>query len=346
MIYTPKLKLGDKVGILSPSGGLPQIFPEVFDQGLERLRSVFSLIPVEYPTTRKLNSTPQERAKDLHDALLDRSIKGIICSIGGDDQIKLLKYLNSQIVKSNPKFFMGYSDATNLCQYLTQIGGYVTYYGPAIMSQFGMSGQMDDYTIKNLKYVFFETGELEIKPSPKYTEHYLSWRDVDSLDKVRPMLNPPEWIWHNFKTSQIIGETWGGCLEILDFQMRANKYLPSEDFLQNKIFYLETSEERPDSNYVYRVLMGMGERGWLNKFKAVLVGRARYLETGENYDRGIIEKYRADQKNSIIQAFEEYAPEIPIIFNLDFGHTDPIFTIPNGGECRIDSFNKRLYFRY
>jgi|688.fasta_scaffold02661_5 muramoyltetrapeptide carboxypeptidase LdcA involved in peptidoglycan recycling len=346
MLYSPKLKPGDKIAILSPSGGLPEIFPEVFDQGLERLKNIFGLIPVEYPTTRKLNSTPEERVANLHYALSDKEVKGIICSIGGDDQIKLLKYLDPKVVKSNPKFFMGYSDATNLCQYLTQIGGYVTYYGPATMSQFGMSGKMDNYTVQNLKQLFFETGEVEITPSPKYSENCLNWRNIDELSKVRPMLDAPEWIWHNFKTPEIIGETWGGCLEILDFQMRANKYLPSESFLQDKILYLETSEERPDSNYVYRVLMGMGERGWLSKFKAVLVGRARYLETGEEYNQEIIEKYRTDQKNSIIQAFDEYAPETPIVFNLDFGHTDPIFTIPNGGECRIDGTNKKLFLRY
>jgi muramoyltetrapeptide carboxypeptidase LdcA involved in peptidoglycan recycling len=344
--YPKKLQKGDKVAILSPSGGLPEIFPEVFELGLQRLEKVFGLVPVEYPTTRILNSSLEDRVRDLHQALKDSQIRAIICTIGGDDQIQLLKYLDPEIVKNNPKIFMGYSDATNLCQYFTQVGGFITYYGPAIMTQFGASGEMDSYTVNFLQKALFETGEVKIYPSDKYSENFLSWRKPENFDQIRPFLKPPEWEWYNFKENQIAGQTWGGSLEILDFQLRVSKFLPQDAYFEDKILYLETSEERPSSDYVYRVLISMGERGLLAKFKAVLVARPKVIETGEELDLEKIESYRLAQKEVIIKAFSQYVPKTPILFNLDFGHTDPIFVIPNGGNCRIDGKNRKLFLEY
>jgi len=112
--YPQKPQLGDKVAILSPSSGLPGLFPAVFEQGLQRLRDVFQLVPVEYPTTRKMNAPLEERARDVYAAFADAEIKAIIGSIGGDDQIKLLKYLDADVIKAHPRPFFGYSDNTNL----------------------------------------------------------------------------------------------------------------------------------------------------------------------------------------------------------------------------------------
>ena len=78
-----KLAPGDKVAILSPSSGLPGIFPWVFEQGIERLHEIFSLVPVEYPTTRQMNSSLKDKARDILDAFSDKDIKAIFTSIGG-----------------------------------------------------------------------------------------------------------------------------------------------------------------------------------------------------------------------------------------------------------------------
>ena len=93
-IYPSKANPGDKVAVLSPSRGLPEIYPAVYEQGLQRLREIFHLEPVEYPTTHKMHSSPQDRARDIHTAFADPEIKAVISSIGGDDQLKVLKYLD------------------------------------------------------------------------------------------------------------------------------------------------------------------------------------------------------------------------------------------------------------
>lgn len=151
-VYPEKLQRGDKVAILSPSMGLPERFPRVYELGLKRLREAFGLIPVEYPTTRSMWTAAEERARDVHAAFVDPEIKGIICSIGGDYEIKMLKYLDPEIISANPKPFFGYSDNTNLHIFLWDLG-LVSYYGGSIMVQFGRNGAMNEHTVESLKRV-------------------------------------------------------------------------------------------------------------------------------------------------------------------------------------------------
>jgi muramoyltetrapeptide carboxypeptidase LdcA involved in peptidoglycan recycling len=81
--YPEKPRPGDRAAVLSPSAGLPAVFPAVYEQGLRRIREVFGLVPVEYPTTRKMDAPPKERARDVHAAFADPTVKAVFCSIGG-----------------------------------------------------------------------------------------------------------------------------------------------------------------------------------------------------------------------------------------------------------------------
>ncbi len=344
--YPQKLQSGDKVAILSPSGGAAvNMFTHQFELGLQRLRDVFELEPIEYPTTRKA-STPEERAEDIHTALQDPEIKAIFCSIGGADQITVLRYLDTEIVKANPKIFMGYSDATNLCLFLNQIGGYVTYSGPAVLTQFGLSGAMDEYTVNYIRKALFEGGETALQPAAEYSDSYLDWSNPENLTKFRPLSPAKEWEWYNNQEKIVRGNAWGGCLEIIDFQLRTNIYLPSLDSLKGNILYFETSEEMPSSGYVKRLLMCMGERGMLQQFSAIMVGRAKAESLGEHKTEDEKEVFRSAQREEIINAMTEYNPEAPIIFDMDFGHTDPMFIVPHGGMIHIDGVNKTITVQY
>lgn len=343
-IYPEKLKSGDKIAALSPSAGMPQRFPEVFELGLHRMQETFGLTPIEYPTTRVFPARLEDRARDLHDALLNPEIKGIICSIGGDDQIKLLKYIDPEIVKAHPKIFMGYSDATHFQIYQWNLG-IVSYYGGAIMTQFGMNGAMFDYTVESIRKALFEGGEYEVTQAPEFTDEGLDWSNPALLKQFRKMYPNDEWRWVN--EQQIIdGRTWGGCLESLDFQLRTGKYLPSEGELKDTILFFETSEEIPDANYVYRVLMDMGERGLLKQFKAVLVGRPKAWEFDKPYSPEQKITYKQQQQAAILEALAEYNPNALVVFNLDFGHTDPQFILPNGGNIKVDGINKKVIVTY
>lgn len=113
-----KLKQGDNVAILSPSSAAPGIWPHVYQLGLKRIKEDFGLVPVEFPTTAKVNAPTDERARDLIAAFEDESIKGIVTSIGGDDQVIYVRNLPSEPFASNPKPLFGFSDNSHLANFL------------------------------------------------------------------------------------------------------------------------------------------------------------------------------------------------------------------------------------
>ena len=342
--YPQKPQPGDKVAILSPSSGLPGLFPAVFEQGLQRLQDIFQLIPVEYPTTRKMHAALEERARDVHAAFADAEIKAIICSIGGDDQIRLLKYLDVDLIRAHPKPFFGYSDNTNLHVLLWNLG-IVSYYGGSILVQFGRGGAMHPYTVEYLKHALFEHGTFEIMPAPEYTDEEINWENVEAL-RVQPTMFPNMgWQWLN-AGNVVEGISWGGNLDIIDWHLRANRYLLAEETYRGKVLYLETSEELPSAVYVYRMLMCMGERRLLQQFAAVLVARPKAwsFESPHNVEEKA--RYVREQEEAIRAALAEYHPRVLAVFNVDFGHTDPQCLIPNGGWIRVDGVEKRIFVRY
>lgn len=344
MIYPPALHPGDRVAVLSPSGGLPERFPAVFEQGMRRLSEEFGLIPVEYPTTRVLWSRIEDRARDLHAAFADPNIQAIFCSIGGDDQIKLLRHLDADLIRAHPKRFFGYSDATNLALYLWNLG-IVSLYGGAVMVQLGMPGGVQEYTREWLQRALFRPGEVEVYARPSYGDEDQDWGDVANLRLPPKQFPNTGWEWVNAERV-VEGIIWGGCLEILDYHLRANRYVMPNEAYSGAILLLETSEELPDATYVYRVLMGMGERGLLQQFAAVLVARPKAW----SFDRPLAPEQKAaytqDQRTAIQRVLDEYHPGVPVIYNMDFGHTDPQWTVPIGGTIRVDGVRRRIWVRY
>ncbi len=344
LVYPPKVQPGDKVAVLSPSSGLPEIFPTIYEQGLQRLGEIFQLEPVEYPTTRRMHATPQDRARDLHAAFANPEIKAILSSIGGDDQIKMLKYLDSEHIKAHRKAFFGYSDNTNLHNFLWNLG-IVSYHGGSVMVQFGRSGAMHPLTQESLKHALFEQGEYEIHPSPDFTDEDLDWNDPANLS-CQPTLFPASgWIWQHAEAI-VEGALWGGNLEILDWNLRVNKYIQPVETYTGKIFYFETSEELPSATEVYRILMGMGERGLLQQFAAILVGRPKAWSFEHPHTAQEKATFASEQAEAIRRALSEYHPDVPVIFNLDIGHTDPQFILPNGGQIKIDGIRRKISLLY
>lgn len=340
------LKPDDKVAIISPSSGMPFVFPWVYKQGLERLRTIFQLEPIEFPTACQspeyLSQNPQARADDINRAFADTSIKAIIATIGGNDQIRILPYLNKEVISANPKIFMGYSDCTNLHLFLWNLG-IISYYGGAIMTQFAMGGGMQEYTIQSIRKAFFHLSIGEIKAALEYSDADLDWSHKENLGKKRPMYPSSGWVWHNWKDQSVTGRLWGGCLEILDFHLSVKHYLPNFESLKDTILFIETSEEMPTDGCVYRFISALGELGLLKKFKAILVAYPK-AQFCDNLPPGGREAYILQQQEAIKIALKDYKSDIPVIFNMNFGHTDPQVIIPNGGIVLIDSLKKTIQF--
>src|SRR5690349_15787772 len=113
MLKPPKLNPGDKIATVSLSWGGPSVFPDRYRIGKEQLQNEFGLQVIEMPNTLKeaswLLQNPKARADDLMQAFADPAIKGVFATIGGDDSIRLLPHIDFNIIRNNPKVFMGYS---------------------------------------------------------------------------------------------------------------------------------------------------------------------------------------------------------------------------------------------
>lgn len=338
-----KLKIGDKVAILSPSFAAPGRWPHVYELGLRRLKEVFGLEPVEFPTTKKVGAAKEERAKDLIAAFEDKAIQGVISSLGGDDQITYIKNLPSEPFVNHPKPFFGYSDNTHFMNFLW-LNGIPSYYGGALFTQFAEQGRINDYTLKYLKLALFEQGEVGLEPSKEYNDIGLSWDDPENLSKERSYETNEGWVWDGNQNAEAV--TWGGCLESIDELLRHGVSIPSLEQFENIALLTETSEEIPTADYVYRVYRALGERGILKRVKTILVGRPKAWEFDKQNSPAQKEEYRKQQRQTILEVVRKYNQSVTVVQNLDFGHTEPQVPIPYGMSVKVDSGNKKIHITF
>ncbi|MET9967673.1 S66 peptidase family protein [Streptomyces sp. NPDC006356] len=343
--YPPKPSPGDRVAVISPGAGLPGLFPRPFELGLERLRKDYELEPVEYPATRRMGSTPQERADDIHAAFADPDIKAVMASIGGDDQITVLPLLDRELIRANPKPFFGMSDNTNLLMFLRNTG-IVGYHGATVMTALGRPVAMDQLTAESLRAALFTSGEYELRPAQRWNDVNRDWADPATFD-AEPETRPADgWTWVN--AGRVVeGRSWGGCLEILGWLLMADREIARDlSEYDGGVLFLETSEEIPSGEEVFRTLRNMGERGLLHRFSALLMGRAKTWSFERPNSPEEAARYAAEQREAVLRAMRAYAPDTTIVFDVDFGHTDPQLVIPYGGVVRVDGSSRRITVTY
>ncbi|MCT2593209.1 LD-carboxypeptidase [Streptomyces sp. N2-109] len=344
-VYPPKPRPGDRVAVVSPSGGLPELLPMPYELGLRRLREEFGLEVVEYPGTRRLRTTPRERAADLHAAFTDPSVKAVIASIGGDDQIAVLPELDGALVRAHPKPFFGYSDCTNLLAWLSTTAGLVGYHGISVMAELGRPGAMHPVTADSLRAALFDWGSYELAESRAYGDAELPWDDPETFTR-EPVMEPCDgWRWH--RPDRVVeGLSWGGNLEVLAWMLMADREVRPVEEYAGRVLFLETSEEMPTATEVYRTLRSMGERGLLGQFPALLMGRAKTTSVFDRRGGRQRRAYREAQRAAVLRALAEYAPEAVAVFDVDLGHTDPQQVVPYGGTVRVDGPARRITVRY
>ncbi|MBF0298926.1 MAG: LD-carboxypeptidase [Oligoflexia bacterium] len=343
MVKLKKLQKGDKVAILSPSFAAPGRWPHVYELGLQRVKEIFELEPVEFPTTKKIGASAEERSKDLIDAFENTNIKAIISSIGGDDQITYIKNLPKTPFVNNPKPFFGYSDNTHFANFL-MLNGIPSFYGGSLFVQFAEQGKMNEYTIKYLKHALFDDGEIELQASKVYNDIGLNWNDPETLNKQRLYEANVGWIWEGDQNAE--GITWGGCIESIDELLRHATAIPTLDDFENIILLAETSEEMPSADSVRRIYRALGERGILERIKGLLVGRPKAWEFNKQNSTKEKEEYCKEHREMTLEIVRKYNSIIPIIQNLDFGHTDPQIPMPYGSKIRIESHNKKIFVTF
>ncbi|MBP6974566.1 MAG: LD-carboxypeptidase [Candidatus Pacebacteria bacterium] len=328
-----RLKLRDTVGIVSPSWGGPSIFPHIYENGLKVLKELGLQIK-EYPTARAdndfLSKNPEARAKDINDAFADSEVKAIFASIGGEDSVRILPFLNKEVIQNNPKILIGYSDTTTLLTYLNQLG-LVTFHGPSIMAGFSQAESLPESFTQHIQQMLFSPQETyEYSKYSVYCDGYLDWGQEENLGKTKELKQDNGWRFIQ-GSSVVTGELYGGCIEVLEF-MNGTDFWPEKDFWNGKVLFFETSEEKPSIQQVQWKLRNYGMQGIFDKVSAVLFGRARdYSDEEKNeLDLMIVNVIKEEFGNA----------EIPIVTNMDFGHTDPQIILPLGIKAEVDCLSK------
>lgn len=331
----PRLKKGANIAIVSPSWGGPSVFPHIFDAGIQNLRDL-GLNPVAFPTARmdaeRLYRRPDLRAKDINAAFADTNIDGIMASIGGSDSVRILKYLDIDTLQKQPKFLMGYSDFTTLTTYLN-LHGLVTFQGPSVMAGFS---QWPSFSARYRDYVhdfFFSPQEQGTLPTFKaYSNGYPDWQDPQNTGKLATLHNNegPRFLQG---TGTVTGELFGGCIEVLEM-MKGTAFWPKPGFWQQKILFLETSEDKPTLTSIRCWLRNYGVMGVFDALAGICFGRAMKFTDEE----------KAQLDHAILSVIREEFGQttLPIVTNLDFGHTDPQLILPLGISFAIDCDKQQL----
>ncbi len=338
MIKPKKLKRGDKIAIVSLSwGGLgDDNFIHKYYIAKERLENDFGLevkcMPHALKGSEFIAKNPQLRAQDLMDAFKDSSVSAVFCAIGGYDTIRTLPYINLDIIRNNPKIFMGYSDST-INHFMMHKTGLVSFYGPSIMCEFGEYVKMFDYTKKAVEDILFGTWEeYELLPSSEWTDDYIPWQESN--------INTPHSMKKDAHGYEIIngkgivtGHLLGGCIDVF---MMANgtTIWPTLDEWSNSILFFETSEDKPFPDFILWTLRNLAAQGILNAINGIIVGKPK--------DETYYEEYKTAIRRVIVE--EEYLTELPIFYNVNIGHAKPIGILPYGIETELNCSKKTIRF--
>ncbi|WP_435358373.1 S66 family peptidase [Haloarchaeobius sp. DFWS5] len=345
-VTPPPIERGDSVAIVAPASNAADEFPHVYELGLSRMRDQFDLEPVEFPTARKsagwLAANPKARAKDVMDAFRDPDIGAVVANIGGNDQIRVLDHLDPDVLRENPTRFYGWSDNTNLALYLWN-QGIVSYYGGSTLLEYAMEAEMFDYTVDYLGRALFDETIGDWEPTDRFTDQPGNWSDPRAADYHREIEPADGRTWLGSDRAAE-GRIWGGCFEILDQWFVHDASLPDDETLDGCILALETSEELPDPGLLAGWFRALGERGLLQRFDGILVGRAcarNHTKFGDNpkLER---ESYRDDQRAVFERVAGEYDLDVPIVLDCEFGHTYPTCPLPIGGRVEIDPQSERI----
>ncbi|MBI3260810.1 LD-carboxypeptidase [Candidatus Berkelbacteria bacterium] len=307
-----KLKRGDIVAVIAPSRSLAMISQEIQDIANQRFTELgLTLTFGKHVQERDEfeSSNIEFRIQDLHAAFTDSSIKAILTVIGGFNSNQLLRYIDWDLLKDNPKIFCGYSDITALNNAIFTKTGLVSYSGPHY-SAFGEKLYLD-YTLEYFKKCLMSDESFAIEPAKDWSDDFW-WKNQD----VREPIKNDGWLVIN--EGKASGTILGGNLCTFNL-LHGTEYFPP---LDNSILFIEDDEESMRHHFD-RDLQSIIHLPDFHKVKGLVIGRFQKAS-----------KITNDVLTKIIKTKKELNT-MPIIANVDFGHTSPMITFPIGGELEM-----------
>lgn len=298
-MFSDKLRQGDEIRVIAPSGSLSIVYNEIYERALFYLKSQGFKITFSKNCREKdefYSSAIKSRIDDIHEAFSDKNVKLVITCIGGFNANQILKYIDYDLIKANPKILCGYSDVTALLNAVYAKTGLVTYHGPHF-SSFGFTEEQQ-YTQKSFFECVMNDETFSIVPSKTAEKYYIIQEGICE------------------------GEIIGGNLCTFNL-LQGTPYMPT---LQDKILFIE-EDNIVGKYFVYefdRNLQSLLQVYGADSIKGIVFGR---FDESCKLDENKIKKIIKDK----------VSPNIPVVFGADFGHVFPMITFPIGGKVKIET---------
>lgn len=307
-----KIAPGDTVSVVAPSLSLGIISADVRIIANERLNNLGLKVKfganVEEVNTH-LSSSIQSRVEDLHNAYSDEDVKAIFAVIGGHNCNQLLSKLDWDLIKAHPKPLIGYSDTTALQNAILAKTGHISYSGPAY-STFGQKLYFD-YTLEYFKRAVMSDASFHIEPSNVWSD------DQWFIDQENRNVHKNEG-WLPINAGDAKGRIIGGNLGTLSV-LFGTEFMPD---IKDSILFLE-DDDCEKFNEFDRLLQSLINQPEFAGVRGIVLGRFQIA---------------SEMSDEFIKELFETRPElsdIPVIANVDFGHTSPMITSPIGGQATI-----------
>lgn len=327
--YPSKIKKGDTIGVTATSTGITT------DSYLKRLDNAYKNLEtlgykcIETPnvrTNKKLvSSDGKTRAEQFMNLWKDEKVNMIAQVYGGEFLMEMLPFLDKSVILNNtPKWVTGYSDSSLLNFYLTTNFNIATATSDNII-HFGMNPLFESLTnqIKILETCsILEQTSFELFENEKYPKSERNYTSYNLTDKV---------IYKNLydKEKEVIeGRLIGGCIDVL-MQLLGTPFDNTVNFCnqfkEGTLWYLENCELTLPA--LYRALWQMKQSGWFNNAKGFIIGRTRSQESVEDLEYLDVLHNIFDEMN------------VPVIYDADFGHVAPQWTMINGSFAKFEYNN-------
>jgi muramoyltetrapeptide carboxypeptidase len=308
-----KLRRGDTIRVVAPSRSRAMVaehdHSDIIDARFAAmgLRLTFG----DHVDERDdFDSSPvTSRVADLHAAFADPDVAGILTVIGGFNSNQLLPHLDWDLIAANPKIFCGYSDITALQNAILARTGLVTYSGPH-WSSFGMRDHFEQ-TQSWFTQALFGSGSVDLHPAPAWTDD-LWFLDQDNRTEHRGKG------WWPLVPGAAAGRIVGGNLCTLNL-LQGTGYMPS---LDGALLMIE-DDALVDADTFARDLTSLLQQPDAAGIQGMAIGR---FQEASGVSRHLLEQ---------IIAREDRLAGLPVLANVDFGHTSPLATFPIGGQASL-----------
>lgn len=334
MIKPPRLRAGDSVAAISLSSGAAGEFPQVYEVAKRNLERTLGVRLIETPNALRgddwLYQNPEARADDLHWALQNPGVKGLLSTIGGYESVRMRPFIDPEVIRANPKVLLGYSDTT-VTQLAFLNAGVVSLYGPSLLSGFADLNAFPYAETWAKRLLTGWHGAYEA--SAGWTEDLSDWnaRDFEIEVARAKTLHPGGWRWLQGET-RAEGHVIGGCVEVLEM-LKGTRFWPRPELWRGAVLFFETSENSPSPDQVEYWLRNYATQGILGEAAALLIARPR--------------GYTTEQKETLWQAVKKVLLEVdradmPVVGDVDIGHTTPMMTLPLGCRVAVDAGQKTV----